>query len=111
MFCKITRCVTVIALLLATSVAWAASAEPPTTTIHIKNMHCGHCAQKISRKLYGVASVKQVKTNYKRGVAQVTPEAARQPSPKELWEAVEKAGFKPLKIVTPEGAFNEKPEA
>ena len=109
MFSRITRSMMLIALVLASSVVSAASPEP--TTIFIKNMHCGHCAQKISRKLYSVASVKQVKTNYKRGFALVMPEATRQPSPKDLWEAVEKAGFKPVKIVTPEGAFDEKPEA
>lgn len=101
----------VVVLLACVCIGLAAAPSAPTTTIHVKNMHCGHCAQKIARKLYTVASVKKVKTDVKQGTAVITPEATRQPSPKALWEAVEKAGFKPVKLTTPEASFEEKPEA
>ena len=43
--------------------------------------------------------------------ATVTPDAAKAPSPKALWEAVEKAGYKPTKLVGPAGTFSAKPSS
>jgi copper chaperone CopZ len=87
---------------------WAAS---PGTEIEVDNMHCSNCARKIASKLYGVPGVVGVRTNVTANTATVTPQQQRQPSPKALWEAVERAGFKPVKLQGPQGVFTSKPEA
>ena len=86
---------------------WAAA--PVHTTIQVHNMHCASCAKKIASKLYAVPGVIGVKTSVAANTAWVTPQRQRQPSPRALWEAVEKAGFKPARIDGPAGAFTAKP--
>jgi len=80
------------------------------TAIVVKDMHCANCAKKIARKLYSVKGVKGVRAVVKTNTATVTPEKGKQPSPKALWEAVEAAGFKPVKLAGPLGTFKEKPK-
>lgn len=99
-----------LTLVLAAQVS-AAEQETAVTTIHIEKMHCGNCAQKIARRLYTVASVQQVKTNHKAGIAKVISSAEKQPVPRALWDAVVKAGFKPVKLVTPSAEFNGRPRS
>lgn len=89
----------------------ARAAELRATTINIHNMHCPACAQKIANKLYAVPSVVSVKTNYQAGIAVVQPSQSKTPSPRAMWEAVEKAGFKPLKLTGPSGVYTSKPNA
>ena len=55
----------------------------------------------------GVASAKADLD--KKTVAVVVKKDAK-PSPKALWEAIEKAGFKAKKIETPDSTFEEKPK-
>lgn len=90
---------------------YAGAAEKTTSSIvlRVKDMHCGDCAQKIARKLYAVPGVVKVRTDVKKHVAVIVPEAARQPSPKALWEAVEKAGFEPVQLVCAAGKFEKRP--
>jgi len=80
------------------------------TAILVKDMHCTDCAKKIARKLYSVKGVKGVRAVVKTNTATVTPETGKQPSPKALWEAVEAAGFKPVKLAGPLGTYKEKPK-
>lgn len=80
------------------------------TVIQVSDMHCANCAGKIARKLYTVPGVVQVKTNLKAHSAYVTPQRGRQPSPKALWEAVEIAGFVPVRLEGPHGLFTSKPQ-
>jgi copper chaperone CopZ len=87
------------------------AASPTTTTIHINDMHCPTCAKRIASRLYTVAGVVRVSTDVAKGVAIVTPQSNRQPSPRGLWDAVEKAGFQPTKIEAPNGTYTEKPNA
>ena|SRR5687768_7615194 len=84
-------------------------AASPSTVIQIEDMHCANCARKIASKLYGVPGVVEVRTNVAADTATVLPQQRRQPSPKAMWEAVEKAGFKPVKLEGPQGAFTSKP--
>lgn len=96
---------------LAALAPWAAAAEKTTAsiTLRVKDMHCSDCAQKIARKLYAVPGVVKVRTDVKKHVAVIVPEATRQPSPKALWEAVEKAGFEPVQLVCAAGKFDKRP--
>ena len=73
-------------------------------------MHCEACAAKIRRGLFSVAGVVNVKTDVKTHVAVVVPQQNRQPSPRAMWEAVEKAGFQVVQLEGPSGTFNEKPQ-
>jgi copper chaperone CopZ len=89
----------------------ARAADTRTTTIQIQNMHCPACAQKIANKLYAVPSVVSVKTNHTAGTAVVQPSQTKDASPRAMWEAVEKAGFKPVKLTGPSGVYTAKPNA
>ena len=80
------------------------------THILVKDMHCADCAKKIARKLYSVKGVKGVRAVVKTNTATVTPEKDKQPSPLAMWEAVEQAGFTPIKLVGPAGEFKGKPK-
>ena len=89
----------------------ASAASPMFTTIVVKNMHCGACAKKIAAKLYGVPGVLEVRADVKKNAAYVGPQKQKAPSPRKMWEAVEAAGFKPVKLVGPLGQFTSKPKS
>ncbi len=85
------------------------AANTATTTIRVKDMHCEACAAKIRRGLFSVAGVVNVKTDVKAHLAVIVPQQSRQPSPRAMWEAVEKAGFQIMQLDGPSGAFTLKP--
>jgi len=58
-----------------------------------------------------VSGVESVRPDVEAQLAKVTHQAGKTPSPKAMWEAVEKAGFKPKKIESPAGTFTEKPKS
>jgi copper chaperone len=83
--------------------------EPTRTTITIEDLHCAGCAKRVVRKLTAVPGVASARAEMKTSSVTVLPQAQRVPSPRELWEAVEKAGFRPKKLVGPAGTFTAKP--
>ena len=87
----------------------ADAAQPEYTWIHVKNMHCSACAQRIARKLYTVAGVVKVQTDVSKNFAVITPQSGKQPSPRAIWEAVELAKFTPVKLQGPRGVYTTKP--
>jgi copper chaperone CopZ len=85
------------------------------TAIYVDDMHCAGCAKKISGRLYRLKGVVKVRTDLKAHLAVVTPQAKREVDAKAAWEAVQKAGFQPTKLVGPQGTFvahekTKKPE-
>jgi copper chaperone CopZ len=110
MFRSAVRWLIVASVLAAASDSIARAANPATTTIRVKDMHCEGCAAKIRRGLFSVAGVVNVTTNVKAHTAFVSPQRNRQPSPRAMWEAVEKAGFEVVQLHGPGGAFTEKPQ-
>jgi copper chaperone CopZ len=78
---------------------------PGETAIYITNMHCPTCAKKIAGKLYRVKGVMRVKTDVKKNLAIVTAQSKKQVDPKAAWTAVRQAGFKPKKLIGPQGTF------
>jgi copper chaperone CopZ len=98
----------VLFVCLATAMAESDHAAS-SMTIYVRDMHCANCAKRIARKLYTVPGVVKVQTDVPSATAIVTPQRDRHPSPRALWEAVEKAEFKPVKLVTPAGTFTAKP--
>ena len=95
--------------LLAANLAQAA--DPPATTISVDGMHCAGCASKIARNLQAVAGVNKAQVDAEKAVATVTPKSKTALSPRALWEAVEKADYKPTKLVGPAGTFTAKPKS
>ncbi len=80
------------------------------TTLTIKGMHCGSCAKKLTAKLKQVAGVGKITIDPKKGLGVIEPKNPRQPpSPRAQWEAVEKAGFKTVRLAGPFGKFDKKP--
>lgn len=84
--------------------------EAPVIKITIQGIHCGGCAKRANKALTEVKNVKSVKVDVESGTATVTMADDKQPSPKSLWEAIEKARLKPIKIACPSGTFTEKPK-
>jgi len=84
--------------------------DPNEIAIYIGDMHCPTCAKKIAGKLYRVKGVVKVRTDVKKNLAIVTPQAKKQVDSKAAWAAVRAAGFKPTKLIGPQGTFvaNEK---
>ncbi len=73
--------------------------------IYVGDMHCSHCAKKIAGKLYRVKGVVKVRTDVKKNLAIVTPQAKKLVDSKAAWAAVRAAGFKPTKLIGPQGTF------
>lgn len=87
------------------------AAEPRPTVITVKGMHCAGCAKKIAAKLTAVAGVGQAQPDVPKSLFVVVPAEAKAPSPKALWEAVEKAGYTTVKLEGPNGTFTKKPKS
>jgi len=87
------------------------AAEPALTEISVEGMHCGGCAIKLTRLLEAVPGVHTAKVDATTGLAVVTPKPDPAPSPRALWETVEKAGYKPTKLVGPAGTFETTPSS
>lgn len=87
------------------------AAEKAATSITVDGMHCPSCAKKIVAKLKVVPGVAAVTTDVTAARIQITATAEKEPSPKALWEAVETAGYKAVKLEGPSGTFTAKPKS
>ena len=100
--------------LVSAAVLWTANfaraADPPATTISVKGMHCQGCASKVASNLQAVKGVNKAEVDASKAVAVVIAKENAVPSPRALWEAVEKAGYTPTKLVGPAGTFTKKPK-
>lgn len=109
-----TRRYFVAAILSTTSVLAAnglRAADTQAVTIQVHGMHCAGCAAKVTRKLQAVDGVLNAQVDAARGEAVVSAKANVVPSDRALWEAVEKAGYKPTKLIGPSGIFTVKPKS
>jgi copper chaperone CopZ len=98
-------------LMAATGLLPAADAPAQTTTITVEGMHCAGCAKSLSTKLKAVKSVQDAEVDLATKTAKITAAASAKVSPKSLWEAVVKAGYKPTKLTGPSGTFTKAPDA
>lgn len=87
------------------------AADVRPTVLNVKGMHCAGCAKKIAGKLTAVSGVEQVKADVPKSFFVVTPAEHQAPSPKALWEAVEKAGYTTVRLEGPRGVFTKKPKS
>lgn len=101
-------CVAVVSLIFAGQVR---AAQPTYTTIHVSDMHCDACAKKIAAELYVLPGVHEVRADVPKSIAYVVPKSQENVSPRAVWEAVEKAGFTPVKLSGPSGVFTGKPKS
>ncbi len=85
------------------------AADPAPTTIAVPGMHCPSCAKKVVARLSEVPGVATVRANVPAATLTVGPKAGQAPSPRALWEAVERAGYKPTKLEGAAGTFTAKP--
>lgn len=99
------------ALVLLALAASARAADPAATTITVEKMHCMSCARKMADQLYAVPGVAGVSADVKASRLTVTPRSGEQPSPRGLWEAIEKAGYRPTRLEGPSGTFTARPGA
>ncbi len=86
-----------------------AKADPKAVTVSVDGMTCAGCAKSVTKALAAVEGVESVVLDLKAKTAVVTPKAGKSPSAKDLWEAVEKADYKPTKLAGPDGTFEKKP--
>ena len=99
------------ALSLVVGLAGAQGDKPAKpTVIHIEDMECPVCAKTIVKSVQKVTGVESAKGDPESTKMTVVAKKDAKPSPKALWEAVVKAGFKPTRLETPEGTFEEKPK-
>jgi copper chaperone CopZ len=89
----------------------AADPASAVTLIAVEGMCCKGCAKKVVGKLTTVPGVAAVRADVKASTVTVTARADAAPSPRALWEAVEKAGHKPLRLAGPAGTFAAKPQS
>ena len=72
--------------------------------IEIEGMHCAHCAKAVEDELLAVNGVKKAKADAEKKNAVVS--LSQDVSDDELFKAVEKAGFKPIKAEVKKGLFD-----
>ena len=97
------------ALLALTAQAQAQPAGPPASTVTIPEMDCAGCAKKLGQELIKVSGVAKAEYDVQARTIKLTHKPGATPSPKALWEAVEKGGKDPSKLEVPGGTFTKKP--
>ena len=75
----------------------------------VDDMTCAGCAKTVSKALTAVAGVDTATVDITAKTVTIGPKTDKAPSAKEMWEAVEKAGYKPTKLEGPDGKFEAKP--
>lgn len=97
------------ALVLLAARGPAADPPPPASTLTVPEMDCAGCAKKLGEKLAQVRGAAKVEYDVKGRTLKVTHKAGETPSPKALWEAVEKEDKAPSKLEVPGGTYTKKP--
>jgi hypothetical protein len=100
----------VIAVVAVTVSAARAEEGKTTTKIVIQEKLCCCCVQKIRSEVEKVPEAGSLNADMKDNAVLVTSKGPTEPSPGALWEAVEKAGKTPTKLICPAGVFDSKPK-
>lgn len=102
----------------AVAIAFAAThsfgAEQPrtvATVVLIEGEMCQGCVKKIKAALAEVKGIAEVTGDSKAKKVTIVPAPAVDLSPRALWEAIEKAGKKPVLLAGPHGTFKSKPKS
>jgi len=102
-------CLAVFIAALACLAQVAGQYTARTTLIAIEDLDCPTCAKGVEKALAAVPGVANVKTDVEKRTATITPQTTKSPSPRGIWDAIEKAGFHPTKLSGPTGTFTTKP--
>lgn len=86
-----------------------AKADAATSTIAVDGMTCAGCAKAVGKAVAAVEGVESAAADVKTKALTVTAKKGATPSPKAMWEAVEKAGYTPTRIEGAAGTFDKKP--
>jgi Cu+-exporting ATPase len=100
-----------VVLAVSLSSAKAQNPPPPVTVINVSEMCCNGCVRKVCSRLYEVRGVKLVQCSVQKKVVVVTPQQGVVLSPRALWEAIEKAEDRPVRLAGPSGTFTSKPRS
>lgn len=100
-----------MAALLALTAQAQQPAPVPASTITVPEMDCAGCAKKLGEALVKVSGVAKAEYDVKARTIKLTHKAGETPSPKALWEAVEKQEKEVKKLETPAGTYTKKPAA
>ena len=103
-----------VALLLG--FVWTVNAQTPVpvspaTVVTVPEMSCPSCAKKLSNELLKVPGVAQATANTQGKTMTVVPRNGQAASPRQIWEAVERAGYQPSRLDGPSGSFTAKPKS
>lgn len=90
--------------------AQPAKADAATSKIAVDGMTCAACAKAVGKAVTAVEGVESAAADVKTKTLVVTAKRGATPSPKAMWEAVEKAGYTPTRIEGAAGTFEKKPE-
>ncbi|MBY0524431.1 MAG: heavy-metal-associated domain-containing protein [Gemmataceae bacterium] len=98
-----------VVVLALNHLVWATG--PAMTRITVPGMCCNGCVKKITAQMQAVPGVAQVQADLAARTVTIVPQQTALPSPRLMWEAVEKAGEKPAKLEGPTGTFTAKPQS
>lgn len=104
-----TRWMVALVVALLAGAAQASAADQRPTTITVPELDCPSCAKKITDAIGKLDGVAKAEADVKSKTIRVTPKAGLVPSPKGLWEAVEKSNKTPTRLEGPSGVFTTKP--
>lgn len=109
------RCLFVVAVaVLAFTAADSFAAEQrqsDATVVTVDGDMCAGCVKKIKAVLSEVKGIAEVTGDSKAKRVTIVPAPAVDLSPRALWEAIEKAGKKPVLLAGPQGTFKSKPKS
>ena len=71
---------------------------------------CSGCVRNITERLKKVPDVSTVRCNTWANTVTVAPKPGKTLSPRTLWEAMQRVGNPPKKLVGPTGTFTSKPK-
>ena len=86
-----------------------ARADAATSKITVDGMSCAGCAKTVGKAVSAVEGVESAVADVKAKTLTVIAKKGAAPSPKAMWEAVEKAGYTPTRIEGAAGTFDKKP--
>lgn len=89
--------------------AQPARGDAATSRISVEGMSCAGCAKTVGKAVSGVEGVELAVADVKTKTLTVTAKKGASPSPKAIWEAVERAGYTPTRIEGAAGTFDKKP--
>lgn len=85
--------------------------QSDATVVTVEGEMCGGCVKKIKAALSELKGIAEVNGDTKAKKVTIVPAEAVDLSPRALWEALEKAGKKPVLLAGPHGTFKSKPKS